>query len=219
MGYLNNETVIIDAVLTNKGKELLSKGSNNFKITKFAVADDEVNYDLYNPNHTLGSNYYGEVIENLPILEANPNETQVLKYKLVTLPKDTTRIPIISVGQNDIVLNAAGQSAIINPQTINYTNGNAQYGYTAILSDSTVADIYPAANSSINIDYVPEFTQNLSKQSVSVIGYKFEIIAKRQVNEDATATITLIGNETGGRTIVNLTVKKETTATASRTSV
>ena len=214
MAYLDNTSIQIEAILTNKGRELLSKGQSNFNITKFAVADDEIDYRLWNPNASGGSAYYGAALEAMPILEATPNESQLLKYKLVTLNKNTARIPIISVGQTNITLQTAGQTYIITPQTINYAGGNATYGYTAILSNSNVANIHPAANSSINVTYMPEFLAGLDAQSVAVTAFKFEISAKQQLLSDGTATITIIGNETGGRVVMNLTVKQETIATA-----
>ena len=55
MGYLNNSIVTVDAVLTKKGRELLAKGDGSFKITQFALADDEIDYTLYNPTHPSGS--------------------------------------------------------------------------------------------------------------------------------------------------------------------
>ena len=87
MGYLDNSSITVDAILTKKGRELLAKGRQNFNITQFALADDEVDYDLWNPAHPLGSDYYGVVIESMPITEAVPDETQSMKYKLITLPK------------------------------------------------------------------------------------------------------------------------------------
>ena len=85
MGYLNKQTVTVDAILTKKGRELLARGRSAFNITKFAVADDEIDYGLYNPAHPLGTEYYGSVIENMPVVEASADETQNLRYKLVTL--------------------------------------------------------------------------------------------------------------------------------------
>jgi len=76
MGYLDNSSVIVDAILTKKGRELLAKGNNQFNITKFALADDEIDYSLYNPAHPLGTDYYGIAIENLPMLEASPYDTR-----------------------------------------------------------------------------------------------------------------------------------------------
>ena len=135
MGLLNNSTITVDAILTKKGRELLARGRNEFNITQFALADDEVDYDLYNTEHPLGTSYYGAAIENMPLVEALPDETQMLKYKLVTLPKSTARIPVVSVAQTTIELQA-GQTTIISPDTVNFNSGNRQFGYTAILSDS-----------------------------------------------------------------------------------
>jgi hypothetical protein len=73
--------------LTKKGRELLAKGDGTFNITQFALGDDEIDYTIYNPSHPSGSAYYGEAIENMPLLEAFPDETQIMKYKLATLPK------------------------------------------------------------------------------------------------------------------------------------
>jgi len=90
MGYLNNASVTVDAILTTKGRQKLAAGTTNgLGITYFALGDDEINYDLWNPAHPLGSDYYGIVIENMPVLEASPIPEQNLKSKLITLPKDT----------------------------------------------------------------------------------------------------------------------------------
>ena len=95
MGYLNNTTVTVDAILTKKGRELLAKGAAQFNITQFALADDEIDYDLWNASHPLGDDKMGIVIENLPITEAVPDETQSMKYKLITLAQDTKSVPYI----------------------------------------------------------------------------------------------------------------------------
>jgi hypothetical protein len=101
MGYLSNSgTITVDAILTKKGRELLAKGQGAFNITQFALSDDEVDYDLWNPLHGLGTNYYGVVIENMPITEAVPDETQSMKYKLITLPVGTKSIPYLQTADN-----------------------------------------------------------------------------------------------------------------------
>jgi hypothetical protein len=104
MGYLNNAVITVDAILTTKGRQLLAQNNGSFKITQFALADDEVNYTLYNPNHPSGSAYYGEAIVNMPLLEAFPQETQIMKYKLVTLPRGTAKLPILDLGYSSIVI-------------------------------------------------------------------------------------------------------------------
>lgn len=208
MGYLDNSSITVDAILTLKGRELLSKGDGSFNIVSFALGDDEVDYTLWNPDHPLGTDYYGTIIENMPVTEAIPDETQALRYKLITLPKDATYLPVISVG-NAVIEVGAGGTADITPNTT--LNGNANFGYTAILSNSTVATLSvtrPIQGIS------PEPTSlgvNQDAQSVSAQGFSFSIAGKRLVN-DATATITIIGNETGGSATINLTVKKITNA-------
>jgi len=144
MGYLDNSTVTVDAILTNKGRQILAAGGQ-LNITKFALADDEIDYDLWNPSHTLGSNYYGAVIEGMPILEASPDETQMMRYKLITLPKDVSGIPVIAVNPGTISLTTLASSQTVTPTTTNMPTANNTLGYTAILSDDTVATLEVAA--------------------------------------------------------------------------
>ena len=215
MGYLDNSSVTVDAILTLKGRELLARGGNAFSITQFAVGDDEIDYSLWNPDHPLGTAYYGTIIENMPIVEAVADETQALKYKLITLPKQTTNIPVVTVGNTAITLAAPGDSTIIAPNTSNFKGGNATLGYTAILSDSSVADIQVtrALQNSV-LPTTPRFIgDNEDAQSIAVAGFEFRVVAKTQLIEDKTATITVIANETGGSVTINLTVKRATTAT------
>ncbi len=87
MGYLNNQVITVDAILTKKGRETLAKNDGSFQITQFALADDEIDYTIYNPTHPSGSTFYGEAIENMPLLEAFPFETQIMKYHLTPLPQ------------------------------------------------------------------------------------------------------------------------------------
>lgn len=216
MGYLNNSSVTVDAILTKKGRELLAKGRSEFQITQFALADDEIDYNLWNPAHPLGSEYYGIIIENMPLVEASTDESSVMKYKLISLPKSTTRIPVIAVNSTSITLVSPGQSAVITPTTVNFPNGNSNLGYTAILSDSSVCtlEVVEAAPSSLSPS-IPRFIgDSEAAQSVSVTGRTFRIAAKTQMDSDKTATITIIGNETGGRQVVNVLVRKVQPETA-----
>jgi len=210
MGYLNNSSVTVDAILTKKGRELLALGGDSFKITQFALGDDEVDYSLWNPDHPLGTNYYGTIIENMPVTEAIPDETQALRYKLLTLPKSTTNIPVVRVGNSSITLQT-GNRSIITPNT-NIANANATLGYTAILSDSTVVSIQPVQQlqTTTSLPSLPRFIgDNEDAQSVAVAGFTFEIVGKRHLT-DQTATITIVGNETGGSTTIQVTVQKIT---------
>jgi|LakMenE01Jun11ns_1017448.scaffolds.fasta_scaffold9829072_2 hypothetical protein len=221
MGFLDNTTVTVDAILTKKGRELLSAGSQDFNITKFALSDDEVDYTLWNPDHPNGSDYYGTVIQNMPLLEATSDETQVMKYKLITLPITSQYIPVIQVTNSSYVYSTAtGQVDIIQPRTTaggstgtNLGSLNATAGYTAILSDGEFFNL--AINTPVsNTATVPQFIGDIqTNRSVSVVGLSFGISPKRQPSAaegDKTAILTLIGNETGGLVTINLTIQAST---------
>lgn len=220
MGYLDNSTVTVDAILTNKGRQLLAAGGQ-LNITKFALSDDEVDYDLWNPSHPLGTNYYGAVIENMPILEALPDETQLLRHKLVTLPKDSIGIPQISVGGN-ISFSTLTEDRPFTPTTNNTVNGvtmNQTLGYTVILSDDTVATlrvITPAANSTIPVDtsianYMEGDISSMTTagHSVTAVGLSFALTPKA-LTSPKNALLTIVGNETGGFVTVTVSVTQST---------
>jgi hypothetical protein len=217
MGYLNNSTITVDAILTKKGRELLARGKDEFRITQFALADDEIDYDLWNPAHPLGSNYYGIIIENMPLIEATADESNIMRYKLVTLSKKTIKIPVVTTPNPTGTLSAPGQTFRITPSTVNYLQGNSTLGYTAILSNSDACSIVAAGNpiSGGVSPTVPRFIgDSEAATSVSVVGMEFIVTAKQQQLSDVTATVTIIGNETGGRTTVTLTILKLTTSNA-----
>ena len=137
MGYLNSTTVTVDAILTTKGRQLLAANDGSFRITQFALSDDEIDYTLYNPNHPSGSAFYGEAIENMPIIEAFPDETKIMKYKLFTAPRGTAKLPVIDIGYGSITLKQ-GATLSITPQTLNYLGAATTFessGYTATIAD------------------------------------------------------------------------------------
>lgn len=218
MGYLNNSSITVDAILTRKGRELLARGRNEFNITHFALADDEIDYSLWNSDHPLGTAYYGIVIENLPITEAPPDETQSMRYKLVTLPKKTIRIPTVSIPQSSVTLKP-GQSITVNPQTINYTQGNSTYGYTFTLSDSDVCTMYvdERAKSQMFVNDVTSRPAPMSEseigQAITVTGQSVVLTANLLQLASKSTTLTITGVETGGRVVMNITVQKVTTNT------
>lgn len=207
MGYLNNQAVTVDAILTTKGRELLAKGEQFFKITQFALADDEVDYTLYDVTHPLGSNYYGQVIENMPIIEAFPDSDQLMKYKLVTLPRGSRFIPTLSVPSTNIILTDQATIATINPTTSNIPNGNGLLGYTAILSDSTVANLRVATGNQVQATAgsIPTFlSDDGTARSISAVGFGFQLEYISQFT-DRVASLIIIGNETGGRVTITVT--------------
>tara|TARA_A100001391_G_C5065684_1_gene277092 strand:- start:1575 stop:2264 length:690 start_codon:yes stop_codon:yes gene_type:complete len=202
MGYLNNSTTVLDAILTKKGRELLSRGVNEFAVTKFALADDEVDYALWDVSHPLGTDYYGTVIENTPLLEPTPNANTTMKYKLVTRPSGTTNMStIINVNSSyEVIYDAAlGQpvgSQTVTPSSTNLPNGNVDpNGYSFTLLNSSIAFLTSpnndgGASNTGGINYV-ESTQNISQ---TVFGNSCTIAAKAVVAppEGVTYTTTLV---------------------------
>jgi hypothetical protein len=88
MAFLDNSgDIILDAVLTDTGRMRLAKGDGSFKIAKFALGDDEINYELYDKNHASGSAYYDIEIVQSPVLEAFTNNTSMMKSKLMTISR------------------------------------------------------------------------------------------------------------------------------------
>ena len=215
MGYLNNSVVTVDAILTTKGRQLLAQADGTFRITQFALADDEVDYTLYNPNQPSGSAYYGEAIQNMPLLEAFPNETQVMKYKLVTLPRGTAKLPILDLGFSSIVIKQ-GASLAVNPQTLNYTGGNQvePSGYTFTISDVRLMSTFTGAG--VNTPQANALNQTTTvgaNVSSTVVGTTLNLKATT-VNtlfgsESALyATLTVEGRDSGARITIPVTVTK-----------
>lgn len=225
MGYLDNTSITVDAILTKKGRELLAKGRSQFKITQFALADDEVDYDLWNPSHPLGSDYYGVVIESMPVTEAVPDETQSMKYKLITLPKGTNAIPYVTVDNSSISLIAGTPITTANVIPRTQFNGtgipdatslNGTLGYTATLLDSTYGTLSAATTvAGMSSTPVTNFSGDAeTANSVSVIGLTFIISpSSKAVNVSSAKTTKLIitGNETGGRVVIPITINPKPT--------
>jgi hypothetical protein len=148
MGFLNNTSITVDAILTKKGRELLARGQDEFRITKFALSDDEIDYSLWDTAHPNGSNYYGAVIENMPLLEAFVDENQVMRYKLVSLPKNTAKLPILEIPSPTLVFNGPGITQTITPNTRNGSDNES--GYSFILHDAIIANLTPVVVRSKN---------------------------------------------------------------------
>jgi hypothetical protein len=218
MGYLNNSIVSIDAILTKKGRELLALNNGSFRITQFALSDDEIDYTLYNPNHPSGSAYYGEAIQNMPLLEAFPDETQIMKYKLVTLPRGTAKLPVLDIGYTSIVLKQ-GASLSITPQTLNYIGGNTfeTSGYSFTISDTRLFSTFQGIGStSANINLAANISITTGTNiSSTTIGNTLNITATTVNtlfgnNNALYATLIITGRDSGARLQVPITITKPT---------
>jgi hypothetical protein len=221
MGFLNNQYVTIDAVLTKKGRELLARNDGSFQITQFALSDDEIDYTLYNPSHPSGSAFFGEAIEAMPLLEAFVDETQLMKYKLVTLPRGTSKLPVINLSLPVISIPQAGTISI-GPQTLNYLNAARTVepsGYLATIGDSRFVSSFAGIGidtTGLNLTgLIPNASgANLSQ---SAIGTSFSIVATTLntlfpatalAGATITTTFTVIGRDSGARITIPFILKK-----------
>lgn len=223
MGFLNNTSVTVDAILTKKGRELLARGQNEFQITKFALSDDEIDYNLWDVTHPNGSNYYGAVIENMPLLESFVDENQVMRFKLITLPKNTAKMPILEIPAPNLSFTGAGITQTISPNTRNGADSDS--GYMFILHDATIANLTPfvARRRRNRKRRRSSYTQMIQQQAES-LGLTDNSIADLQTNSGATTpvflneeerkkSITLTGNK------VNVVSRSITTETSTNLTI
>jgi hypothetical protein len=215
MGYLNNTIVTVDAILTTKGRQLMAQNDGSFRITQFALADDEIDYTLYNPNHPSGSAYYGEAIDNMPLLEAFPQENQMMKYKLITLPRGTAKMPILDLGYTAIVIKQ-GASLAITPQTLNYLGGNTYEtsGYTATIGDVRTMQTFEGVGINTPQATALNTTTTLGTSvSKTVVGTTINLRATTVntlfgSNTALYTTLTVVGRDSGARLSIPVTVTK-----------
>tara|TARA_Y100000034_G_C6903623_1_gene418693 strand:+ start:2737 stop:3396 length:660 start_codon:yes stop_codon:yes gene_type:complete len=215
MGYLNNSIITVDAILTTKGRELLAKQDGSFAITQFALGDDEIDYTLYNPSHPSGSAFYGEAIEKMPLLEAFPDQNQIMKYKLVTLPRGTAKMPIIAIDKTAIIVKQ-NQTFNIDPSTMNYLGNNItkeSSGYTFTISDNRLTSLFEGIGLTT--------TQAATMNATTTIGTNVsKTVVGTQLNGRGTgtnnlwggktslqATIVVIGRDSGARVMLPFTLK------------
>ena len=206
MGFLNNTTVTVDAILTKKGRELLAQGTEAFNITKFALADDEVDYNLFDVTHPNGSDSYGKVIENMPLLEAFPDENHVMRYKLVTLPKSTTTMPVLTIN-NENTLTFPDRQVPSNRDVSADTQNATDSSYTFIIHDNTIVNFAANSNSSAGASgTVPFFLgKDDAPNSDTRVGTEVSIRNLKLTSAKSTQ-LTIVGNDTGATksvTIVN----------------
>ena len=219
MGYLNNTVITVDAILTKKGREALARNDGSFRITQFALSDDEIDYTLYNPSHPSGSAFYGEAIEGMPLLEAFPDDQQIMKYKLATLPRGTAKLPILNLGYDAITLKQ-GASLSITPQTLNYLDNVSTFetsGYVATIADVRLLSSFEGlgvnTQAAISQNSTSTIGTNVSK---TVIGTQINLRATTVntlfgTNSQLRTTLTVVGLDSGARITIPVTINKTTT--------
>ena len=154
MAFLDNSgDIILDAVLTDTGRYRLAKGDGSFRVAKFALGDDEINYRLYDKNNTSGSAYYDLSILQTPILEAFTDNAAGLKSKLITMSRNNLLyLPVIKLNET-------------NQVTHRYVDGSF---LVAVDEDTESAMISSNANSSTVIGVLKGVTTTESSNFIQV---------------------------------------------------
>ena len=128
MGILDSSTLTVDAILTKQGRQRLALGT--FNITKFALSDEEIDYNLYDVNHPNGTDYYGAVIENMNLMEAMPNKTGFMSHLVNTSVADA-QLNIETLTHTDV---DAGAIVPITPTT----TGAPSENYTFTIGNTNI---------------------------------------------------------------------------------
>ena len=225
MGYLDSSTITVDAILTKRGRELLARNDGSFKITQFTLGDDEIDYTMFNENHPNGSQYSGEAIENMSLIEAIPDENHIMRHKLITLDRGTSVIPFIDAGINIIKL-AIGGTYSLTPKTLNYngvTTGLAEpNGYNFTIADRRLVSRFAGSGQAgpMARKAQPYSTtavgESVNGNSLSVTGISATSLFG--TNEKLLTTLTIEGRNTGARLTIPLELSKTVAITTAADS-
>jgi hypothetical protein len=192
MGVLDNTSVTVDAILTKKGREKLAKGEGQFRITKFALGDDEIDYNLYDVTHPNGSNFYGEAIENMNLLEAVPDQNLSLRFKLTDVSGNTgggggtTTANVMSLAPANTTLDDQRTSVSITPTITGY---DGTYNYSIESTSGTSIGQYLR----FSINATSGVLQVDRKRAPNTIKNFSFTIAEENSGTTATARVTLLG--------------------------
>jgi|TARA_B100001094_G_C18191794_1_gene807789 hypothetical protein len=178
MGFLDNSTTTVDAILTTRGRELLSSGEG-LNITKFALSDEEVDYTLFDVTHPNGTDSYGSVIENMNLLEAIPNRRTFNSF-LVDVPLTGAGIVVSNLTNSNV---AGGAVVPLSPTS----DGDEQFVFT--ISNTNVVRFQGDA-----------LSRSVRRPNVTLLAQK--------ITESATATVSILGVNTGLTSIVSVQVNK-----------
>ena len=210
MAYLDNTSVTVDAVMTKRGREIVSAGGS-LNITQFTLSDTGVDYLLWNPDHPSGSAYYGEAIENLPQLEATTQVQYSLRNKLVTLNRDAEALPIMDLSVSSLSFTTSAQQNI-TAQLLGMSNMNLNSGIHLLVQDvnivqpvnvGTPADVTGNALSFIVEQDIPNARlYEIMNPYPQSIGF----VPTLNLANDSTTNLTFIDIQTGAYNTISVDV-------------
>ena len=213
MGYLDNSTIVVDAILTKQGRKLLASGQG-LNIKYFTLSDTGIDYTLWNPDHPSGSAYYGEAIENLPNLEALPNASFFMRNNLITLGRDVKALPYVTLNGFGIGESYSFDFKNSN-DTLNVTPGleNAAetIGWQLIVPDSSLITVtgWSAADISGNASQYLNDQEIANAKVYEQTGASPQAIVNRSTTlTSRSLTVTFISKSTGAYKHMNISMDK-----------
>mgnify|MGYP003995672863 FL=1 len=222
MGFINNTSYILNAVLTKKGREYLSKSDGKFNISKFALADDEIDYTLWDTAHPRGTDYYGAVLESTPMIEPVVDPEVVMKYKLITLPIGTTALPYISnitpptglTGVNALNTEYNGNTIpkwsmsdhVLNPSTVGVDGAFSNEKYSFLVLNKNVIDIGTGQGENVNYDIGAVYNEESGRLSKKVVS-RVSTIKSQMLTSNRETSIIITGQMSGAIYVLPIEVK------------
>ena len=213
MGYLDNSSITVDAILTKKGREILSQGGA-LNVSSFTLSDTGIDYTLWNVDHPSGSANYGEAIENLPQVEALPAAQYQLRNKLVTFGKDTVAMPAVILNNYTHTFDTAAPLDIV--ANITGFAGNQGGFHLLIPNDPGIATCtnpptgIPVSGNALmfinEVDIPNAVLYELTTPNTGTSGYNFVISPTGNLDNTTTMTLTFIHIATGAWTSAQITV-------------
>ena len=185
MGFLDNSSITVDAILTKRGREILASGGD-LNITKFALSDEEVDYTLYDVTHPNGTDSYGAVIENMSLLEATPNRTSFRSF----LVNETQAGSSLNVDSTSYTNLDKDTDISISPTTV----GSPSENYIFIIENTNIVRF--SGEGAIKNKVAPSV-----------------VLRTQSINTNATTTLTIQGQSSGLVQTVSITVKADAAST------
>ena len=214
MGYLDNSTIVVDAVLTKQGRKLLAEGQG-LNIKYFTLSDTGIDYTLWNADHPSGSAYYGEAIENLPMLEALPNSIYFMRNNLLTMNRNTKTLPYVTVDNFGLGQTASYTWSLNSDDTLNVPitlePGGETVGWQVVVPDNSLITVSGEGWTQVQIGGISQ--QYLNEQEISsaavydsLVGINSITIQRVATTSQRSMTLTFISKSTGAYKHYSLTM-------------
>ena len=191
MGLFNGTNVSVEAILTTRGRELLSKDSGKLNITKYALGDEEIDYTLYDDTHPNGDVSFGIVLENTIPIEASPTRQNLRSY-LVPIDKSFHNKKLI-----------VPQDVTLEPDTLFVVEPITRDGGVEVSENY----LFTIQNTNI-ITFVNETEDN--KNITKTFTSKKITVSSNRLNPGATTTISVRGVDSNLTKTIVVTVKSDT---------